>query len=142
MTRHSISGIIFSIVKSPVTTIKPFFSDSRGEMSHLLEGDEKFSSAVLITCKKGSIRANHWHKKDTHYSYMLEGSMEYTYKPVGADDSKKKTILVKKGDMVCTPPNTVHAMKFLEKSVFIALTTEARDHKQYEKDTVRITLVE
>lgn len=111
-------------------------------MSHLLDGNEKFTSAVLITCNKGAVRANHWHKKDTHYSYMIEGSMEYTYRQVDEDDSKKKTLLVKKGDIVCTPPKTVHAMRFLEKSVFIALTTEERDQSQYEKDTVRIRLIE
>lgn len=125
----------------PVKKIFPFFKDSRGTMSHLLDGSSVFTSAVLITSKKGAIRANHYHKTDTHYSYMLQGSMEYTHKKLG-EKGKGTTILVKKGEIVQTPPNTMHAMRFLEDSEFIALTTEARDHKQYEKDTVRIKLIE
>jgi quercetin dioxygenase-like cupin family protein len=63
-----------------VKKIKPFHVDERGEMSHLLDNASNITSVLYITCKKGAIRANHYHKKDTHYSYMVEGSMEYTYK--------------------------------------------------------------
>lgn len=133
--------MILHVMTDPVKKITPFFTDERGEMSHLLDGNESFTSAVLITCNKGAIRANHYHKKDTHYSYILKGSMEYSYKPVDAPDSEKKTVVVKQGEIVCTPPNTVHAMNFLEDSEFLALTTEARDHDRYEKDTVRVKFV-
>lgn len=122
-----------------VRKIKPFFKDERGEMSYLLDGKQKINGALLITCKKGSIRANHYHKKDTHYSYMLKGKMEYTYQKVRGD--QKKTIIVKEGDMVVSPPMVIHAMRFLEDSIFLALTTEERERKKYEKDTVRIKLI-
>ncbi len=125
---------------SIVRKISPFFTDDRGEMSHLLTGNEIFTSAVLITCKKGAIRANHYHKTDTHYSYMLSGSMEYTYKPFGKA-GKGTTIIIKKGEVVWTPPQTIHAMRFLEDSVFIALTTESRSQKKYEEDTIKVKLI-
>jgi quercetin dioxygenase-like cupin family protein len=125
-----------------VRKIKPFFTDSRGELSHLLDGKEVFTSALLITCKKGAIRANHFHKKDTHHCYLLSGSMEYSYKDSRKKNDRKKTIIVKAGEMIVTPPYEVHAMKFLEKSSFIALTTEERDQEKYEKDTVRVKFVE
>ncbi|MBI2028426.1 MAG: cupin domain-containing protein [Candidatus Levybacteria bacterium] len=121
--------------------VKPFFKDERGEMSHLLKDKQKINGALLITCKKGSIRANHYHKKDTHYSYVLKGSMEYVYKDLSNKDSKKKSVIVKEGEIVETPPMVMHAMKFLEDSIFIALTTEERDRGRYEKDTVRIQLI-
>ena len=60
--------------------IKPFHTDERGELSHLLADEEPITSAVLITSRKGSVRANHYHKKDTHHVYVIKGSMEYTYK--------------------------------------------------------------
>lgn len=122
-------------------TIKPFFIDDRGEMSHLLDRDTSITSVLLITCKKDSIRANHFHKNDTHYSYMLEGKMEYSYKNAWKKNAKVKKIIVEKGQIVKTPPNVMHAMKFLEKSVFLALTTEPRAKRQYEKDTVRVKLI-
>ena len=124
-----------------VRKIKPFHQDERGSLSHLLEDEEPITSAVLITSKKGSVRANHYHKKDTHHVYMIEGTMEYTYKNVNNKSGRKKTIIVKKGEVVTSPPLTIHAMKFLEDSVCLALTTEPRNSKQYEKDTVRVQLI-
>lgn len=131
-----------------VKKIKPFHTDARGEMFYLLDKSAPITSALYITCKKGAIRANHYHKKDTHYSYMINGSMEYTYKKLKTQSSrlaakraKLKTVIVSAGEIVETPPMTMHAMRFLEDSVFIALTTEARDQKKYEKDTVRVKLV-
>lgn len=122
-----------------VKNILPFFTDTRGEMSHLIEGKTTFNSAVLITCKKGSVRANHYHKKDSHYSYLLKGRMNYYYKTKETDKPKK--IVLRKGDMVYTPPGEIHAMEFPVDSIFIALTTEKRDGKKYENDTVRIKIV-
>ena len=108
-------------------------------MSYLLPENQTINGALYITCKKGSIRANHYHKKDTHYSYMLKGKMEYTYQSV--DSKTKNKIIVKTGDIVATPPNTIHAMRFLEDSIFLALTTETREREKYEKDTVRVKLI-
>lgn len=124
-----------------VRKIKPFFVDERGEMSYLLDESATITSALYITCKKGSIRANHYHKKDTHYSYMLKGSMEYTYQDAKDKNAKKHTVIVSKGEIVETRPMTIHAMKFPEDSIFIAFTTEERDQAKYEKDTVRTKLV-
>lgn len=121
--------------------VEPFHKDERGEMCHLLPKEVKITSAVLITSKKGSIRANHYHKKDTHYCYMIKGKMEYSYQDF-ANAKKKKTVIVEKGDVVITHPMTLHAMKFLEDSMFLALTTEKRDQKKYERDTVRVTLIQ
>lgn len=124
-----------------IKKIKPFHVDERGEMFYLLDKSVPITSALYITCKKGSIRANHYHKKDTHYSYMINGSMEYTYQDVNDKNAKKQKRIIKKGEIVETPPMTMHAMRFLEDSIFIALTTEARDQKKYEKDTVRVKLI-
>lgn len=123
-----------------IKKVEPFYIDERGEMSYVLDHETSISSVLIITCKKGSIRANHYHKKDSHYAYLLEGSMEYTHQKVGS--KKKETVTVKKGEIVYSPPMTMHAMRFLEDSVFLALTTESRDNKKYEKDTVRVKIIE
>lgn len=125
-----------------VKTIKPFHIDERGEMSHLIEDKTPITSVLLITSKKGSIRANHYHKKDTHYAYLLKGKMEYSYQDLKSKVKEKKSLILKKGDIVHTPPMTIHAMRFLENSVFLAITTEDRNQKKYEKDTVRVKLIE
>lgn len=121
--------------------IRPEFVDERGGITRLLDdGRTAIRSVLLITCKKGSVRANHYHKKDSHYSYMLSGRMEYTEYPVG-NESKKETAILEPGDMVYSAPMTVHAMRFPEDSVFLALATESRNHAAYEEDTVRVKVV-
>ena len=120
--------------------IPPDFTDERGDIIKLLDdGKTNIKSVLLITCKKGAIRANHYHKKDTHYVYMMYGSMEYTEQDLKT--KKTDTIVVKKGDMIFTPPMMPHAMKFLEESAFLTLATESRHHDHYEEDTVRIKIV-
>ncbi len=124
-----------------VRKLKPFHTDDRGDISHILKDETPITSALLITSKKGAIRANHWHKNDTHYVYLTKGKMEYTYRDIKAANSRKRTIIVNAGEVIETPPMTEHAMKFLEDSVFIAFTTEPRDQKHYETDTTRIKLI-
>lgn len=124
-----------------IKTITPFYSDSRGTMAHLLDGKIKIIGAIIITCKKGAVRANHYHKKDTHYCYIMKGSMLYTYRELNKKNTLVKTVRVKEGQLIMTPPMVAHAMQFPEDSVFLTLTTEPRKQKSYEKDTVRIKLV-
>lgn len=125
--------------------LKPEFVDDRGGITKLLDdGKTAIRSVLLLTCKKGSIRANHYHKKDSHYSYLLSGRMEYTEQLVGSNGSfagKAESVIIEAGDMVFSAPMTAHAMRFLEDSVFIAFATESRRQSAYEEDTVRVKLV-
>ena len=125
--------------------IRPDFVDERGEIIKVLDdGKTVIRSVLLLTCKKGSIRANHYHKKDSHFSYLLSGRMEYTEQPVdatGRPHGKKEAVILEAGDMVYSPPMVIHAMNFLEDSSFLALATESRHQSAYEEDTVRVKLV-
>ncbi|MBI2653766.1 cupin domain-containing protein [Candidatus Woesearchaeota archaeon] len=123
-----------------VIKVSADFVDARGEIFKLLDdGKTSIKSVLLITSKKGSVRANHYHKKDSHYVYMVSGSMEYTEQTLKG--GKKESVIVKKGELVYTPPMTLHAMRFLEDSEFLALATESRHQQAYEDDTVRIKIV-
>lgn len=122
--------------------LKPIFTDDRGDIFILLDdGSTNIKSTLLITCKKGAIRANHYHKEDSHYTYMLSGKMEYTEQPVEANVSKRETATLAPGDMVYSAPMMMHAMRFLEDSTFIALATKSRKDGAYEQDTVRVKLI-
>ena len=122
-------------------SIKPEFVDERGGITKLLDdGRTIIRSVLLITSRKGSVRANHYHKKDSHYTYLLSGRMEYTEFHVG-QESKKESAILEAGDMVYSAPMVAHAMRFLEDSVFLALATESRSQAAYEEDTVRIKVV-
>jgi quercetin dioxygenase-like cupin family protein len=125
-----------------IRKIKPSFTDERGDITKILDEGVAVYSVLIITCKKGAVRANHYHKEDSHYAYLLSGEMEYTEMPMGVPGAKKESVTLVPGDLVFTKPQTAHAMRFTQDSVFLALATKPRSHDQYEADTVRIKLVE
>ncbi len=120
--------------------IEDDFVDQRGAIKKILDNGKEFTSALLITSKAGAVRANHYHKKDTHYVYILSGKMEYFERP--ADGGETVSAVLEAGDMVFTPPGVAHAMKFLEDSQFLAFSTEPRNQNAYESDTVPVKLIE
>lgn len=117
------------------------FTDERGEIRALLPDDIHIHSVLYITGKAGAIRANHVHKKDTHYCYILKGELEYIWKNENEPDDKTyHSIILKEGTVVFTPAGEKHKFVFLTDGVFVAMATEPRDQKDYESDTTRISL--
>lgn len=114
------------------------FLDVRGAIQPLVE--RVMQSAVLITSKKGAVRANHYHKSDWHYCYMLTGAMEYYHRPTGGA-GKPQIAVVKAGQMAFTPPMVDHAMKFLKDTTWLVLSRNPRDQAAYEADVVRVKLI-
>ena len=115
------------------------FIDQRGEIQPLV--DKIMKSAVMIHSKAGSLRANHYHKTDWHYCYVISGEIEYYHRKTNSLETKKK-IKVKKGQMVFTPPMVDHAMVFNVDTTFLTLSRNFRDQKTYESDVVRIELID
>lgn len=108
------------------------------------DGQTVIKSMLMMTSKPGAIRANHFHKEDGHYVYLLTGSMEYFEAPLvdGVPDlSRMEKEVVKAGDMVFTPPMVGHAMKFLEDSICFVFALKSRSQDDYEQDTVRVKLI-
>ena len=114
------------------------FMDDRGIIQPIVDVDLK--SAVLITSKKGSIRANHYHKTDWHYCTVLEGSIRYYWRKVGLS-TKSNEILIKKNQTFYTPPMVEHAMFFEEQTTFLTLGGNSRKQTSYENDLVRVKLI-
>lgn len=122
-----------------VTHIKPEFTDERGFISRLVDDDTiNFRAVLYIVSKKGAVRANHYHKKDYHSVYCLSGRFKYFEKDMRKLSSKIESVILKPGDLVLTRPMVAHRMKFLEDSIFLAVTTEPREQERYEEDTVRL----
>lgn len=117
---------------------KPFVDD-RGAIQPLV--DRMMKSAVMIESKKGALRANHYHKTDWHYCYVISGAIEYYHRPTGSAD-EPEMLLVKEGQMVFTPPMVDHGMKFPEDTVFLTLSRNPRDQATYEADVVRVDMLD
>ena len=117
---------------------KPFVDD-RGAIQPLV--DRMMKSAVMIQSKKGALRANHYHKTDWHYCYVISGTIEYYHRITGSTE-EPEMLLVKTGQMVFTPPMIDHGMKFPEDTVFLTLSRNPRDQATYEADVVRVDMLD
>lgn len=113
--------------------------EPRGIIEKLAEGH--FHNVLRITSKAGTVRANHYHKDDSHLCYLTQGKIDYVSRAVGSTaEPEHRTITP--GQLFFTPPLVEHAMVFLEDSEFYCFTTSARHSQQdYEEDVVRVTLV-
>jgi quercetin dioxygenase-like cupin family protein len=123
---------------SVIVELESPFADERGEIQPLV--DEEMKSCVLISSKKGSVRANHYHNTDWHYCYVVSGSIDYYHRPVGSSDEPEK-VHVKTGQVFFTPPMVEHTMIFPEDAVFLTLGRNSRSQEVYEADLQRVVLV-
>jgi quercetin dioxygenase-like cupin family protein len=119
-------------VKVPLE--KPFL-DGRGGIQPLV--DVPMESCVLISSHKGSVRANHYHRTDWHYCYVLSGEIDYYYRPTGSSDKPQKET-IRQGELFFTGPMVDHAMVFTQDTVFLTLGRNSRAQEVYEADVVRI----
>ena len=113
------------------------FKDKRGTLQKIIDGN--FSSCIEVFSKKGSIRANHYHKKDKHFMYIISGELLYSYKN-RKRGSKVKIKKMKKGDLFFTPAMQEHMAFFLKKTHFLAFSTRKRTQYDYENDVIRVKM--
>lgn len=119
--------------------------DPRGIIEQLSR--EGYDSVLRITSKKGTVRANHYHRQDSHVCYVLKGKIRYVEQdllPDGTlnDASPQREWLIRAGQCFYTPPLVAHAMEFVEDTEFLAISPRTGDSKEYENDLIRITLVD
>ena len=125
--------------KHPLVNLEKPFVDLRGSIQPLV--DSIMKSAVMINSKAGSLRANHYHKTDWHYCYVISGKINYYYKELNSDKAPE-LLIVEKGNMVFTPPLVEHCMKFTEDTLFLTLSRNPRDQETYELDVIRTNLID
>ena len=120
-----------------VKKIDPVFIDERGIISDLL--NESIGHVGLITTGKDAIRANHYHKLSTQYSYILSGKFEVLI--ASADQPVNVSrVIVNAGELIIIPPNVIHRFKAIERAVMIDMISESRDGNKYEDDVYRIKI--
>ena len=123
----------------PLVNLEKPFVDNRGYIQPLV--DILMKSAVMIHSKAGSLRANHYHKTDWHYCYVINGKINYYHRELNSLE-KPELLVVEKGSMVFTPPLVEHCMKFPEDTLFLTLSRNPRDQETYEYDVVRTNLID
>ena len=124
---------------SPLVDLGKPFIDKRGKIQPLV--DLMMKSAVLIHSKAGSLRANHYHKTDWHYCYVISGRINYFHKQVNSN-KKPELLIAETENMIFTPPMVEHCMKFPVDTLFLTLSRNSRDQETYEADVVRVNLID
>lgn len=115
--------------------------DARGIIEQLTQ--DTFNSVLRITSKAGSVRANHYHRRDSHLCYLTYGKLRYVWRDALDEKLPLQETIIKPGQLFYTPPMVAHAMHFLEDSEFYTFSTSARATQgDYEEDIVRVILVD
>lgn len=116
------------------TKTKVNFKDQRGEIRDLLT-HQPINAITLITCAKGAVRGNHWHKKTTQHTYVLVG--KFLSVCVGKNGRAVRREVVA-GDLLTHDPGEVHTFKAISKGILMQFSYGPRCGKDYEKDTFRL----
>lgn len=120
--------------KKHIFDLPAMHGDARGDMVPIL--DAAMKSCVLIRSVPGAVRANHYHKTDWHYCYLLDGACAYIYRPVGSTETPTVEYAVG-GQCIFTPPMLEHAMVFTKPTNMLTLGRNFRAQEVYEADIVR-----
>ena len=123
--------------ESALVDFTDIHKDTRGAIFSIV--NESCNNVSIIETIAGSIRSNHYHKKDWHYMLVLEGNLEYFYY---SNVSKNvRFINVFPGQIIFTPNLEVHATHFPNKSKMVVVSGFLRDSVNYESDTVRLDFI-
>ena len=122
-----------------IVDLKNRFEDKRGFIQPLC--DLNMKSASLIYSKPDQWRANHYHKKDWHFIYVIKGEFEYYFRRTNSNEKIKKKI-VKLNELLFTGPMIDHAMLYTKETEILVMSKNPRDQKTYEEDTVRIDFMD
>ena len=106
------------------------FIDNRGFITNY-ELTEPINLIGLISSKKGTIRANHFHPIQEQKCLVTKGSFISLYKDLLSNDDKIITQIVRENQITVTKPNVAHAMIFAEDTTFLNLVRGERNHENY-----------
>ena len=120
---------------------EPFKNDA-GTIQNIVElgAEEGFRGVAIIDCVAGARRSSHWHKKDSHYLYVVHGEMLYTERRIGSGTVVR--FMVKPGEMVYTGPRIEHWTEFPVETRLLSVSKLSRSHEEHEADVVRVPWIE
>ena len=120
--------------------LKYNFKDKRGGIIDIFVNSPK-DHCTIVTFNKNAVRGNHFHKKSTQYSFILNGKLKMITVKVdkkGRVISRIKKKIVSKNTLIEHKPLIAHTFKALKKSTMLAFANGKRGGKNYEKDTFRL----
>jgi quercetin dioxygenase-like cupin family protein len=117
----------------------PSWGSAAGWIDNLKHYGVSGTVSVLYS-KAGAVRANHWHRTDDHALYILTGAVEYYERAVGSSDMPRPQRFGPR-EMFYTPPMREHAMRFVEDTLMVSISSNTRTHEEHEADVVRVEVI-
>lgn len=106
------------------------YVDKRGTISNY-ELTEPVNLIGLISSKKGSIRAYHYHPQQEQKCLFTKGQIIEVFQDLLNPNSPKITQIVNEGQISVIKPNVAHSMVFSKDTTFLNLVRGERDHENY-----------
>ena len=106
------------------------YIDQRGKISNH-ELTEPINMIGLITSKKGTLRANHYHPQQEQKCLFTNGQIIEIYQDLLNPNSPKITQVVNEGQLSVIKPNVAHTMLFTKDTTFLNLVRGEREHDNY-----------
>jgi mannose-6-phosphate isomerase-like protein (cupin superfamily) len=118
------------------------YSDHRGSIRDIFVSSPK-DHCSIITFTPDAVRANHFHKESTQYTYVIDGEILMATRFVnenGEPAGEVEQIVIGPGDLVTHPPYHAHAFRALRASTILAFADGTRGGSEYEKDVFRLAV--
>jgi len=112
-------------------------SDDRGRILSIV--DHTIKNVSIIESYPNTMRSNHFHYKDFHFMYVLEGEINYFFKPLESDEVNY--LKIQSGQTIFTPNNEIHSCHFPKNTKLVVSSGFPRDQETYEADTVRVEFI-
>ena len=106
------------------------YKDIRGKISNH-ELTEPINLIGLISSKKGTIRANHFHPQQEQKCLFTKGQIIEVFQDILNPGSPKVTQVVEEGQLSIIKPNVAHTMVFTKDTTFLNLVRGEREHDNY-----------
>ena len=106
------------------------YADKRGTISNH-ELTEPVNLIGLISSKKGTIRANHYHPQQEQKCLFTKGQIIEVFQDLLNPNSPKITQIVNEGQTSVIKPNVAHTMVFSKDTTFLNLVRGERNHENY-----------
>ena len=115
-------------------------NDERGSIRDIFVSNPK-DHCSIITFSHDAVRANHFHKKSTQYTFVIDGEIlmatclvDQNGEPIG----ELNQVVLVPGDLVTHPPYHAHAFRAIKASTILAFADGLRGGSEYEADVFRI----
>ena len=115
-------------------------TDDRGTIRDIFVSSPK-DHCCIITFTPNSVRANHFHKESTQYTYVIDGEILMASCFVDQDGELTgdiEQVLLGPGDLVTHPPYHAHAFRAVSSASILAFADGVRGGIDYENDVFRL----